>query len=119
MTTTTIGHRSSQQRLMSSVLRNVDDRRWLHPVAWWSWAIGLAAAASTTTNPLLLMGLIVVAAVVVDRRKPDAPWARSFTFFLRLAVIVVAFRVLMQVIFVAPIGTTMLIDLPGVTLPPG
>jgi energy-coupling factor transport system permease protein len=86
-------------------------------VAWWAWAIGLAAAASTTTNPLLLVGLIVVAAVVVDRRKPDAPWARSFSFFLRLAVIVVAFRVLMQVIFVAPIGSTLLLDLPGITLP--
>jgi energy-coupling factor transport system permease protein len=32
-------------------------------------------------------------------------------------VIVVAFRVLMQVIFVAPIGSTLLLDLPGITLP--
>ena len=23
----------------------------LHPVAWWLWALGLAAAASLTTNP--------------------------------------------------------------------
>ena len=28
--------------------------RALHPVAWWVWALGLAAAASRTTNPLLL-----------------------------------------------------------------
>ena len=27
----------------------------LHPVAWWVWAIGLAAAATLTTNPLLLV----------------------------------------------------------------
>ena len=27
----------------------------LHPLAWWSWAIGLATAASLTTNPLLLL----------------------------------------------------------------
>ncbi len=117
MTTTVQPQKTSRQRLAGSALRNVDDRRWLHPVAWWAWAIGLAAAASTTTNPLLLMGLIVVAAVVVERRKPDAPWARSFSFFLRLAVIVVAFRVLMQVIFVAPIGSTLLLELPGITLP--
>ncbi len=32
----------------------VRDRRWLHPGAWWVWALGLAAAASRTTNPLLL-----------------------------------------------------------------
>ena len=28
--------------------------RWLHPGAWWLWALGLATAASRTTNPLLL-----------------------------------------------------------------
>ena len=37
----------------------------LHPVAWWVWAIGLAAAASFTTNPFLLLLLVGVAAVVV------------------------------------------------------
>ena len=30
----------------------------LHPVAWWIWALGLAAAASFTTNPYLLLALI-------------------------------------------------------------
>ena len=32
----------------------------LHPVAWWSWAIGLAVAASLTTNPYLLSVALVV-----------------------------------------------------------
>ena len=114
----TVRHAPARVRTRSvGNLRNVDDTRWLHPVAWWCWALGLAVAASTTTNPLLLIGLITVAAVVVDRRKPDAPWARSFGFFIRLAVIIVLFRLLAQIIFVAPMGTTMLIDMPGVTLP--
>lgn len=103
---------------LASTLRNVDDTRWLHPVAWWAWALGLAVAASTTTNPLLLSGIIACASFVVELRKPDAPWARSFGFFLRLALVVVAFRVLAQVIFVAPMGNTLVIDLPGITLPP-
>ena len=30
----------------------------LHPVAWWIWAVGLAAAATLTTNPLLLVLLV-------------------------------------------------------------
>ena len=47
--------------------------RWLHPGAWWAWALGLAAAASRTTNPLLLLLIIAVAAFVVSARKPDAP----------------------------------------------
>ncbi|MEC8445413.1 MAG: hypothetical protein VXZ03_03925 [Actinomycetota bacterium] len=95
-----------------------DDRaRWLHPLAWWAWALGVAAAASMTTNPLLLLGLITCTAVVVDRRRSDAPWARSFGFFLRLALIVVAFRLVAQIVFVAPMGTTVLLELPGITLP--
>ena len=95
-----------------------DDRaRWWHPLAWWAWALGVAAAASMTTNPLLLLGLITCTAVVVDRRRSDAPWARSFGFFLRLALIVVAFRLVAQILFVAPMGTTVLLELPGIMLP--
>lgn len=93
------------------------ESRWLHPVAWWSWALGVAIAASTTTNPLLLSALMVASALVVERRRPDAPWARSFGFFVKLALIVVAIRVLAQILIGAPGGTTALLPLPGVELP--
>lgn len=91
--------------------------RWLHPGAWWVWALGLAAAASRTTNPLLLLLIIGVAAVVVQARRPDAPWGRSFGFFLRLGVIVIVVRVAVQVLFGAAVGTTVLVELPGIGLP--
>ncbi len=91
--------------------------RWLHPVAWWSWAAGLAVAASTTTNPLLLIGLMVSAGVVVEMRKPVAPWARSFGFFVKLALVVVAIRVLAQVLIGAPGGSITAVPMPGVSLP--
>jgi energy-coupling factor transport system permease protein len=91
--------------------------RWLHPGAWWLWALGLAAAASRTTNPLLLLLIIAAAAVVVHARRPDAPWGRSFGFFVRLGVVVVVVRVGVQVLFGAEIGTTVLIGLPGIGLP--
>lgn len=93
------------------------DARFLHPGAWWVWALGLAAAASRTTNPLLLLLIIAVAALVVEARRPDAPWGRSFSFFLKLGIIVVIVRVAVQVIFGAAVGTTTLVELPGVTLP--
>ena len=54
----------------------------LHPIAWWLWAIGLAAYASQTTNPWLLLLLIGVAALVVSARRSDQPWARSFRLYL-------------------------------------
>ena len=91
--------------------------RWLHPGAWWAWALGLAAAASRTTNPLLLILIVCCAAIVVSARKPDAPWARSFAFFLRLGLVIIIVRVLAQVLFGASLGTTVLLDAPGIALP--
>ena len=54
----------------------------LHPVAWWVWALGLAAAASLTTNPLILLTLVGVATLVVMARRSDQPWARSFRLYV-------------------------------------
>lgn len=101
----------------SHPLPHLPESRWLHPVAWWSWALGVAIAASTTTNPLLLGALMVAAALVVERRRPNTPWARSFGFFVKLAMIVVTIRVLAQILIGAPGGTTELLPLPGVELP--
>lgn len=91
--------------------------RWLHPVAWWAWALSLAAAATRVTNPLLLLMLISAAAVVVAARKPDAPWGKSFEFFLTLGAMIIVIRVLFQVIFGAATGNFLLVSLPGISLP--
>lgn len=91
--------------------------RWLHPMAWWVWALGLAIAASSTTNPLLLLAVMVVAALVVERRRPDAPWAKSFGFFVRIAVVIVVIRLVAQLLFGPPTGTLALLALPGAQLP--
>ena len=92
-------------------------RRSLHPGAWWLWAGGLAAAAMRTTNPFLLGLIIAVVAFVVAARRTSAPWARSFSSFARLAVFVVVFRVLLQILFGVRIPGTTLFTLPSVDLP--
>ena len=99
------------------LLSRQHEPRWLHPGAWWLWALGLATAASRTTNPLLLSLIIAVLAFVVSARKPDAPWGRSFSFFVRLAVVVIVVRIGIQILFSAQIGTTTLLALPGIPLP--
>lgn len=91
--------------------------RALHPGAWWVWALGLAAAASRTTNPLVLLLIVSSAAVVVRARRPIAPWARSFEFFVRLGILVIVVRVAVQILFGAAIGSTLLLPLPGIALP--
>ncbi|MEU8872932.1 CbiQ family ECF transporter T component [Streptomyces javensis] len=90
----------------------------LHAGAWWLWALGLATAASRTTNPLLLGLLIAVAGYVVAVRRTDAPWARAYTAFLKLGLVVLAIRLFFAVFFGSPIpGTRVLFTLPEVPLP--
>jgi energy-coupling factor transport system permease protein len=91
--------------------------RGLHPGAWWLWALGLATASSRTTNPLLLIVILVVAGTVVGSRRSDAPWSRSFAVFLRLGLVVIAIRVVFQVVFGAAAPGTVLVTLPEVPLP--
>ena len=91
--------------------------RLLHPGAWWLWAAGLAVAASRSTNPILLLLIVAVAAYVVSARRSPSPWARSFSVFLKLGLIVIAIRVVFQAIVAAPIGTTVILTLPALTLP--
>ena len=88
----------------------------LHPVAWWVWAIGLAAAASSTTNPLVLLLIVGAATVVVSARRSEQPWARSFRLYVGVAVVIVVVRVLFRILFGLD-GGLVLLDLPEVPLP--
>ena len=89
--------------------------RFLHPGAWWLWAIGLAVAASRTTNPVLLLLLVAAAGLVVAARRPATPWALSFRLYLILGAVVVAIRVLFRIVF-SGTGTTVLFALPTLDL---
>ena len=108
---------SSRPASSSREAGGVGSPRLLHPGAWWTWAIGCAIAASRTSNPLLLLLLVLTSTVVVHMRRPDAPWAGSFRLFLRLGLAIVIVRVVLQVVFVAGIGTTVILPLPGFALP--
>jgi energy-coupling factor transport system permease protein len=91
----------------------------LHPIAWWVWAIGLAVAVTRTTNPLLLVLVLAVLAFVVTARRTEAPWARAFKYYLGLALVVIALRVLFRSVFGGGIGPTdqVLVRLPELPLP--
>ncbi|MCT7351292.1 energy-coupling factor transporter transmembrane protein EcfT [Streptomyces sp. 15-116A] len=90
----------------------------LHPGAWWLWSLSLGTAATRTTNPLLLTLLITVSAYVVATRRPDAPWARSYGAFVKLALAVLLIRLLFAIVLGSPIpGTQVILTLPEVPLP--
>ena len=90
----------------------------LHPVAWWVWAIGLAAAASQTSNPLVNGTLIGVATLVVMVRRSDQPWASSFRLYVIVGLVIIVMRVLFRVLLGGGVETgRVLVDLPEVPLP--
>lgn len=92
--------------------------RMLHPGAWWLWALGLAAAASRTRNPVPLLLILAVTAFVVAARRSDAPWARSYGAFLKLALLVIALRVVFQAFLSSGSqGPTVLFTLPELPVP--
>ncbi|HUZ09754.1 MAG TPA: energy-coupling factor transporter transmembrane component T [Acidimicrobiales bacterium] len=92
----------------------------LHPIAWWLWALGLATAASRTTNPILLMLVLGVLGFVVANRRGEAPWARAFKYYLFLALVVIAIRVVSRSLFGGDTGAGdvhVLFTLPHAPLP--
>ncbi|MEC9052639.1 MAG: energy-coupling factor transporter transmembrane component T [Actinomycetota bacterium] len=98
-------------------LRTARLPRDLHPVAWWVWALGLAAAASMTTNPFSLLLLVGAAAVVVAARRSDQPWSRSFRLYLWLGLAIVVLRVVFRLLLGGGYPGTVLLDLPSIPLP--
>ena len=92
--------------------------RALHPGAWWLWALGLAVAASRTRNPVLLVLILVIAGFVVAARRSDAPWANSYVAFLKLGLVVIGIRVVLQALLsTRSQGNAILFTLPQVPLP--
>ncbi len=91
--------------------------RSLHPLAWWAWALGLLVAASRTTNPVLLGMILGVLALVVASRRPEAAWSGAFSAALRLGVVVIVARTLMQVVLGDPVGLHVAFWLPELALP--
>src|SRR3954462_13870926 len=89
----------------------------LHPIAWWVWAIGLAAYASQTTNPWLLLLLMGVAALVVSARRSDQPWARSFRLYVAAGAVIVVIRVGFRILLGSGGDGTVVLDLPEIPLP--
>ena len=93
--------------------------RGVHPLAWWIWAIGLAAAASRITNPLLLTLVLAVAGIVVAARRTEAPWARAFKWYLLFGLVVIAIRVAFRILLGGTLGSGehTLFTIPHIPLP--
>lgn len=90
----------------------------LHSGAWWLWGLGLAAAASRTTNPVLCLLILAAAGFVVMARRSRAPWAYAFGAFLKLGLLIIAVRIVLQAVLSSQSqGIHVIVDLPEIPLP--
>jgi energy-coupling factor transport system permease protein len=91
--------------------------RAVHPGAWWLWALSLGVAATRTTNPLLLVLIAAVAGFVVAARRPNAPWSKSYGAFLKLGLLVLVVRMVIELLFGSGGPGQILLHLPEAPLP--
>lgn len=89
----------------------------VHPAAWWVWGLLVGAAAIRITNPLLSALLIAAVWLVVALRRREVPWARSYGRFLRLGVLVLVVRLVLQVLFAPRVPGEVLFTFPEADLP--
>lgn len=116
----TVGGRISGARRSGFVVsggRRFGARLPTHPLAWWIWALSLAAAASRTTNPLLLLLIVAAGGFVVVARRPVTTWARGFRAYLIFGLIVVAIRTIFHIVLGGGYGATVLVSLPEIIGP--
>jgi energy-coupling factor transport system permease protein len=81
------------------------------------WALCLGVAATKTTNPVLLLLIAAVAGFVVAARRAPTPWSKSYGAFLKLGLIVLFLRVLIEILFGSGGPGRILVHLPEVPLP--
>jgi energy-coupling factor transport system permease protein len=70
-----------------------------NPLSWWLAGISLAVAASLTSNVFVLIAICIGSLLTIRVCRDDSPWAQSIGFYIKLAAIVVALRVLFRIIF--------------------
>ena len=92
----------------------------VHPLAWWAWAACLAVSAMQTfnPNPFLLLLIGAVACFVVASCRGNEPWSRSLGFFLRIGLVVIVIRVVIEIFFGERTGLGyVLFTMPRIPLP--
>ena len=101
--------------------------RTVHPLAWWTWGLGIAVA--TTRSPgIVSTGLLIGAVVLVvalchdgsvlaNSGLADSVFARAFPAYLALAAAIVVIRVFFYILVGVKGGGDIVLELPAIPLP--
>jgi energy-coupling factor transport system permease protein len=89
----------------------------LHPLTWWIWSLLIVGAVISANNSWLAGASVAGATLLVWRYAPDAPWARSFWFSLKIGALILIIRTIVGVLIGVPIPGTKIFELPILPLP--
>lgn len=89
----------------------------VHPLAWWVWALGLAAATTQAGDSASTLLLIAATVAVVWVCRGSSLFARAFPIYVALAGGVVVIRVVFYVLVGIKTGADVFIPLPRIPLP--
>ena len=89
----------------------------LHPLTWWIWSLLIVGAIISANNSWLAGASVAGATLLVWRYAPDAPWARSFWFSLKIGALILIIRTIVGVLIGVPIPGTKIFELPILPLP--
>jgi energy-coupling factor transport system permease protein len=91
--------------------------RWVHPLAWWGWGASAAIAAMLSSSIAVHVMIFIGVLIVLLKLRSSGSWANSITLLLRLAVFIVLFRLLIEILFGVHFGGAILLTLPTINLP--
>jgi energy-coupling factor transport system permease protein len=93
------------------------ESRWVHPLAWWSW--GLSAAVVAILSNSFITHVLVFTAIltVLITFRSTRSWSNAIGLLIRLAIFIVLFRIVIELIFGVHFGGPVLMTLPVLDLP--
>ena len=89
----------------------------LHPLSWWLWSLLIATTLVRANNTWLTLLTIGFVTLLVLKYKSDGPWAKSYQYAIKLALLVITFRVFVGIVIGVPVPGTTLFTLPTIPLP--
>ena len=88
-----------------------------HPLTWWLWSFAIAISVVRVNTPLFAIIAVGAVGLIVLSQREDAPWGKSFSWTLKVAIWILAIRTIIGISIGVPIPGTTLFTLPRVPLP--
>ena len=88
-----------------------------HPLTWWIWCAAIAISVARVNSPLFALLSVGVMGFIVFAFREKAPWGKSFSWSLKLALWILIVRTIIGIAIGVPIPGRTLFSAPRIPLP--